>query len=121
VLQGTGLAVYTAETALRNYLTTGGSLFSAPGESPDSYRTVSTFLMIVSGSRSLVLLLDISLLLATTSLPICSTAVAYVSETQELSFQWVDRATLLWQLPIIASIQSSLASVLHVVACCSRC
>lgn len=49
MLQGTGLAVYTAETALRNYLTTGGSLFSAPGESPDSYRTVSTFLMIVSG------------------------------------------------------------------------
>ena len=47
-LQGTGLAVYTAETALRNYLTTGGSLFSAPGESPDSYATVTTFLMIVS-------------------------------------------------------------------------
>jgi hypothetical protein len=40
--------VYTAETALRNYLTTGGSLFSAPGESPDSYRTIATFLMIVS-------------------------------------------------------------------------
>jgi hypothetical protein len=51
VLQGTGLAVYTAETALRNYLTTGGSLFSAPGESPDSYRTISTFLMIVSVSH----------------------------------------------------------------------
>jgi hypothetical protein len=46
--QGAGLAVYAAETALRNYLTTGGSLFSAPGESPDSYATVTTFLMIVS-------------------------------------------------------------------------
>lgn len=77
--QGTGLAVYTAETALRNYLTTGGSLFSAPGESPDSYRTVSTFLMIVSGSHPPVLLLDISLLLVSAILPMCTAAVVHVS------------------------------------------
>ena len=64
MLQGTGLAVYTAETALRNYLTTGGSLFSAPGESPDSYRTIANFLMIVSSSRPLTLLLHVSLLSA---------------------------------------------------------
>lgn len=52
--QGTGLAVYTAETALRNYLTTGGSLFSTPGESPDSYRAVSTYLMLVSAESSVL-------------------------------------------------------------------
>jgi hypothetical protein len=47
-LQGTGLAVYTAETALRNYATTGASLFSAPGASPDEYQAVARFLMLVS-------------------------------------------------------------------------
>lgn len=43
----TGLAVYTAETALRNYMTTGSSLFSAPGESPDQYSATTTILLVV--------------------------------------------------------------------------
>ena len=119
VLQGTGLAVYTAETALRNYLTTGGSLFSAPGESPDSYRAVANLLMIVSSSKSPALQLHISLLLANAILLMCTTTAEYVRKASG-AVVLVDRATARWLLSFFVKRNSS-ASILGVVACCSRC